>query len=83
MFPSVPRRRTRGAAVVLLATAAAIPAFAARAQATIGPSSGSTAIPAGEVTLETIPFGLVGPPDSPRQVVPLQLGPGEVHLVPG
>ena len=63
MFPSVPRRRKRGAAFALLATAAAIPAFAASAQATIGPGSATTAIPGGQVTLETIPFGLVGPPD--------------------
>lgn len=63
MFPSVPRRRRRGAAFALLVTAAAVPAFAAGAQATVGPVSGTTAIPLGQVTLETIPFGLVGPPD--------------------
>ena len=64
MFPSDPRRRKRGAAAVLLATVTAIPAFAASAQATIAPSPGWTGIPAGQVTLETLGFGLVGPPDA-------------------
>jgi hypothetical protein len=64
MFPSVPRRGKRGAALAVLATAAAIPAFAAGAQATVGPIGGATSIPRGQVTLETIPFGLVGPADS-------------------
>src|SRR4051795_12613161 len=64
MFPSVSRRRKRGAAAVLLATTAAIPAFAVSAQATIAPSSDWTEIHLGQVTLDTVPFGLVGPADA-------------------
>jgi hypothetical protein len=57
MFRSFSRRR---ATLAMLATAAAVPAFAASAQATLGPVSGSTSIPRGQVTLETVPFGLIG-----------------------
>ncbi len=59
MFPSAPRRR---AALAALATAAAIPAFAASAQATIVPGS-TTSIPKGQVTLETVGFGFGVPSD--------------------
>lgn len=59
MFRSIPRRR---AALAALATAAAIPAFAGGAQASLGPVTG-TSIPKGQVTLETVGFGFLGTPD--------------------
>jgi hypothetical protein len=59
MFPSIPRRR---AALAALATAAALPVFAAGAQASLGPITG-TSSPKGQVTLDTVPFGLSVPSD--------------------
>src|SRR3954469_25191450 len=59
MFRSTPRRR---AALAALATAAAVPAFAGAAHASLGPVTG-TQIPQGQVTLETVGFGFLGTPD--------------------
>jgi hypothetical protein len=77
MFPSVPRRAKRGAALAVLATAAAIPAFAPGAHATIGPVGG-TSIPKGQVTLETVWAGFGGPADSAGKS--FSLNPGEAEF---
>jgi hypothetical protein len=60
MFPSAPRRR---AALAVLATAAALPAFAGGAQASLGPVTGTSATPVGQVTLETVWSGFTIPSD--------------------
>lgn len=56
MFRSFSRRR---AALAMLATAAAVPAFTGSAHAGLSPGTG-VPILRGQVTLETVPFGLVG-----------------------
>jgi hypothetical protein len=73
MFPSIPRRR---AALAVLAAAAAIPALATSAQATIGPIGG-VPIPKGQVTLETVWAGFVGPADSKGKSFSLNPGNAE------
>jgi hypothetical protein len=78
MFPSVPKRRARGAAFAVLATAAAIPAFATSAHATLGPIGGTTYIPKGQVTLETVWAGFVGPADSSGKS--FSLNPGQAQF---
>jgi hypothetical protein len=77
MFPTVPRRRTRVAALAVLATAAAIPAFATSAHATLGPIGGLTSIPKGQVTLETVWSGFNGPPDAHGKAFSLNPGQAE------
>jgi hypothetical protein len=77
MFPAIPRRATRGAALAVLATAAAIPALATSAHATIGPLGGMTSIPKGQVTLETVWAGFVGPADSSGKSFSLNPGQAE------
>jgi hypothetical protein len=72
MFPSVPRRR---AALAVLAAAAAIPAFAPSAHASLGPIG--TPIPKGQVTLETVWAGFVGPADSSGKSFSLNPGNAE------
>jgi hypothetical protein len=74
MFPSIPRRR---AALAVLAAAAAIPAFATSAQATIGPGTPTTSTPLGQVTLETVWAGFVGPADSKGKSFSLNPGDAE------
>jgi hypothetical protein len=78
MFPSIPRRGRRGAALAVLATAAAIPAFATSAHATLGPIGGTTSIPKGQVTLDTVWAGFTGPPDAKGKS--FSLNPGQAQF---
>jgi hypothetical protein len=57
MYRSFSRRR---ATLAMLATALALPALAGSAQASLGSIGSTQAIPKGQVTLETVPFGFLG-----------------------